>query len=187
MAMKPMPISRLSRPVRHPPKIQPAMNPTSTTSMDPPRLIGFAIRSLGTGVNDRLPAEHERLGDLVGIGPLIPIFEPRIAVVQVVAPIGGEHRHHEVLNRSIPSDGADVEPREGRHHELASGMEVVPDRLFHLAKAALEPIGLISANVQHDSHRLHALAPFLPAVSISCDSDAPLGEPSPGATPRRGS
>jgi hypothetical protein len=60
-------------------------------------------------VNDRVPAEHERFGDLVGIGPLVPSLEPRIAVVQVVALIGGEDRHHEVLNRSIPPNGADVE------------------------------------------------------------------------------
>src|SRR5438105_3856803 len=111
MAMKPIPISRLSRPVRHPPKIKPAMNPTSRTSIDPPPRDrgGVAIRSLGTGVNDRFPAEHERLGDLVGIGPLVPSFEPGIAVVQVVTLIGGEDRHDEVLHRAIPPNGAEIE------------------------------------------------------------------------------
>src|SRR5436853_304538 len=122
MAMKPIPISRLSRPVRHPPKIQPAMNPTSRTSIDPPRPIGFCDsqstdrreRSIPTVCMPRAPffpiCRSAALQTLLeeGLHPWPLLGEDRVVDRVAQVAIGQSHVAAEdaLAHRAKPLDGS---------------------------------------------------------------------------------
>ena len=56
-----------------------------------------SIRPSRADADDGLPSEHVRLGGLVRVGLLVPGFEARIAVMNVVPLVGGEDGDHQVL------------------------------------------------------------------------------------------
>jgi hypothetical protein len=83
--------------------------------------------------------------------------------VLVVALVGREDRHDEVLDRAVAWLGADVEARQRRRRQDAARMEVAPDRCLLLAEPTLELVRLRLRDVQDDRDRLHACLPCVPS------------------------